>query len=479
CSRCCCAGEARSSRAPTSSARCGRRRGSAARRRSTCTSRRCAASWATPRGSRRCAASACASKCRPGESAVSRRFLATYVALALIVLAALEIPLGIQYGRSERRDLSGRIERDALTMATFAEDTLESGSPVAPPGLVRVARAYQAHPGGRVVVVDAAGLSLLDTSPPAPGRRSFASRPEVAAALRGEIATGTRHSRTLGANLLYVAVPVASGGRVRGAVRISYPTSALESRVLRYWALLAAIGGVVLAVATGLGLRLARALTGPLSALERAAAAVGGGDLSARAPTDAGPPEIRALARELNETVARLDSLLRSQQAFVADASHQLRTPLAALRLRLENLEHDVGQQGRAGLAAALAEVERLTRLGDGLLALARADAAAPAPEPVDVAAVARGRLDAWAAKARERGVELTLAAEPLRALATPGALEQVLDNLLANAIAASPAGTAVTVEAGRVGEGVELRVRDRGPGMSTEQRERAFDRFW
>src|SRR5581483_5900304 len=325
CSRCCCAGEARSSRAPTSSARCGRRRGSAARRRSTCTSRRCAASWATPRGSRRCAASACASKCRPGESAVSRRFLATYVALALIVLAAL----GIQYGRSERRDLSGRIERDALTMATFAEDTLESGSPVAPPGLVRVARAYQAHPGGRVVVVDAAGLSLLDTSPPAPGRRSFASRPEVAAALRGEIATGTRHSRTLGANLLYVAVPVASGGRVRGAVRISYPTSALESRVLRYWALLAAIGGVVLAVATGLGLRLARALTGPLSALERAAAAVGGGDLSARAPTDAGPPEIRALARELNETVARLDSLLRSQQAFVADASHQLRTPLA------------------------------------------------------------------------------------------------------------------------------------------------------
>src|SRR5581483_4772911 len=122
---------------------------------------------------------------------------------------------------------------------------------------------------------------------------SFASRPEVAAALRGEIATGTRHSRTLGATLLYVAVPVASGGRVRGAVRISYPTSALDARVFRYWGLLAAIGGVVLVLATALGLRFARTLTRPLSRLEAAAAAVGAGDLAARAPTGGGPPEIQ------------------------------------------------------------------------------------------------------------------------------------------------------------------------------------------
>ena len=336
---------------------------------------------------------------------MSRRFLATYVALAVVVLAALEIPLGIEYGRSERRDLTGRIERDALTMATFAEGTLERGLNTPPAPLVRVAKRYQRNPGGRVVIVDSAGLALLDTHPPIPGRRSFASRPEFAAALKGNIASGTRHSNTLRADLIYVAVPVASGGRVRGAVRITYPTSTLDTRVRRYWLLLAAIGGVVLAAATVVGLRFARTLTEPLSALETTAAAVGGGDLRARAPADSGPPEVRALAAEFNETVARLDTLLRSQKEFVADASHQLRTPLAALQLRLENLERDVAEGGKPDLEAALAEVTRLARLVDGLLTLARADAARSDPAPVDLGG---GRQDAgrrMVAEAAARGV--------------------------------------------------------------------------
>jgi signal transduction histidine kinase len=410
---------------------------------------------------------------------VSRRFLASYVALALVVLAALEIPLGIQYGRSERRDLEGRIERDALTMATFAEDTLEAGLTRPPPALARVAHGYQRSPGGRVVIVDAGGRSILDTSPPAPGQRSFASRPEFAAALRGRIASGTRHSQTLNATLLYVAVPVASGGRVRGVVRITYPTSALDARVLRYWGLLAAIGGVVLALATALGLRFARTLTRPLSAVEAAAATVGAGDLTARAPVDAGPPEIQALAREFNGTVVRLDTLLRSQQAFVADASHQLRTPLAALRLRLENLEHHLPPAATAGLEAALGEVERLSRLVDGLLALARADAAASAPEPIDLRALVRGRVEAWAAKAHATEVELSEATPRLRVLATPGSLEQVLDNLLSNALAVAPAGSTISITAAAEGAQAALRVRDHGPGISPEERARAFDRFW
>ena len=411
---------------------------------------------------------------------MSRRFLATYVALAVVVLASLEIPLGIQYGRSERRDLTGRIERDALTMATFAEDTLERGLPKAPPALVRVAQRYQQDPGGRVVIVDGRGVALLDTSPPLPGRRSFASRPEFASALRGDIASGTRHSSTLGSDLIYVAVPISSGGVVRGAVRITYPTSALDSRVRRYWLLLAAIGGVVLAVATAVGLRFARTLTEPLSALERTAAAVGAGDLQARAPTDSGPPEIRALASEFNETVSRLEALLHSQDEFVADASHQLRTPLAALRLRLENLERDVGEPGKDDLAAALAELARLSRLVDGLLALARADAAKPAPTALDVREIVEARVDAWSPELLERGVVADVrVAEPLPALTTPGSLEQILDNLLSNALAVSQPGDTVTIEGRRANEGVVLHIRDQGPGMSAEQRSRAFDRFW
>ena len=411
---------------------------------------------------------------------MSRRFLATYVALAIVVLVSLEIPLGIQYGRSERRDLQGRIERDALTMATFAEDTLERGLRTPPPGLVRVATRYQQDPGGRVVIVDGKGVALLDTTPPLPGRRSFASRPEIASALRGNIAAGTRYSRTLRTGLVYVAVPVSSGGVVRGAVRITYPTSALDSRVRRYWLLLLAIGGVVLAVATVVGLRFARTLTEALSELEKTAAAVGEGDLEARAAVDSGPPEVRALATEFNDTVTRLETLLRSQDEFVADASHQLRTPLAALRLRLENLERDVGEEGRADLDAALAEVGRLSRLVDGLLALARADAARPRPVPVHLRGAVAARADAWSPQLAERGVRVEVRVpETLSALATPGSLEQVLDNLLSNALAVSKPGDTITVEGGRADGDVILDVRDQGPGMTAEQRARAFDRFW
>ena len=178
-------------------------------------------------------------------------------------------------------------------------------------------------------------------------------------------------------------------------------------RVQRYWLLLGAIGGVVLAAATVVGLQFARTLTRPLSELEQTAAAVGAGDLQARAPTDSGPPEMRALAAELNETVARLDALLRSQQEFVADASHQLRTPLAALRLRLENLERDVDEEGKPSLEAALAEVNRLARLVDALLALARADASRPSPEPIDLDELVASRLDAWSDELAAREVTI------------------------------------------------------------------------
>lgn len=409
---------------------------------------------------------------------VRRRLLATYLALAVAVLAALEIPLGVTYGRSQRTDLQNRIKLDALTIATMAEDALERGVAKPSPALRTTATAYARSPGGRVVVVDGAGVSLLDTGPPA--GRDFSTRPEVFVALRGESAVGTRHSTTLGADLLFVAVPVASGGRVHGAVRVTYPTSELDRRVRRYWLLLAAIAGVVLVATVLVGLRLSRTVTAPLAGLEQAAQAVAEGDLTARAPTDVGPPEIQALTARFNEMVARLDQLVRSQQTFVADASHQLRTPLTALRLRLENLEHDVRPAGDAQLHGALAELERLGLLVDGLLALARADAAEAKPVTVQLSEVVKARIAAWADQAEAQRIRLVSHVPVgLRADATPGALDQVLDNLLANALAVSPAAGTVSVGGVRSGQFAELHVVDEGPGMTEEQRARAFDRFW
>ena len=189
---------------------------------------------------------------------------------------------------------------------------------------------------------------------------------------------------------------------------------------------------------------------------------------------------MRALASEFNETVARLDALIRSQQEFVADASHQLRTPLAALRLRLENLERDVDEDGKPSLEAALAEVSRLARLVDGLLALARADASRPSPsrsisKSSSPPASMPGRTSwpretSWCTRSVRRhrgcgdaGVARAGARQP--ALATRSTCSHPADRSRSRARTTR--------------QTVELHVRDNGPGMTAEQRARALDRFW
>ena len=185
----------------------------------------------------------------------------------------------------------------------------------------RPARATRSSTRGRSRATRASA-----TAPRSPPRSAAGSPP----------AFGTR--RRSGVDLLYVAVPIASSGKILGAARITYPTSTVDRRVRRYWLTLRRSPGIVLAGVTLVGVWLARGVARPLRRVEEAAAEIGAGHLDARAPEE-GPPEVRRLAQELNETARKLQQLLESQQAFVADASHELRTPLTALRLRLENID--------------------------------------------------------------------------------------------------------------------------------------------
>ena len=408
---------------------------------------------------------------------MTRRLLISYLSLAIVVLAMLEVPLGFINARNERDRLTSKVERDAVSIASLAESTMEGDAPKSTmPAIKALAGRYTADTGARVVITDRKGVAVVDTAPPAPGVRSFASRPEFRSALHGDVATGIRHSVTLGYDLLYVAVPIASGGTVIGAVRITYPTSELDRRIRNYWLVLAGIAAVVLGVATLIGLSFARWIRRPLAGLEEAAAEAGAGDLSARAPVPDAPPELRRLALEFNDMVARVDGLVSVQREFVADASHELRTPLTALRLRLENLERHVGEGGRSSLTAAEAEVDRLSALVDELLALARADAGVAPAESVDLAAAAAARLEAWRPAAEEVHLELDA---PARARVGADRVTQVVDNLLSNALRHAPESSVVTVRVARSGPFAELTVSDRGPGLTAEQKARAFDRFW
>lgn len=405
-----------------------------------------------------------------------RRLLATYVTITAFVLAVVVVPLGLVFADREHDRLVFDIERDAQAVASLVEDALEAG---AAPSIEDVLADY-AHTGGRIVVVDGDGVSVADSDRPGGERRDFSTRPEIAAALEGQRSVGTRDSETAGTGLLYVAVPVASGGVVHGAARVTYPTSAVDARVSSMWLRLGALSAVVLVAVALVGIVLARSVTRPVRRLQGTARQLAGGDLAARVEAGDGAPELRALADTFNLMADRLAHLLASQRRFVADASHQLRTPLTALRLRLETLEPDIPPGAEPKLQAALAETERLARLVESLLVLARSDTATLEVGVVDLQSVAAERAASWQEVASERGVEVTVDEPgPTLVRAPPGALEQILDNLLSNALDVAPPGTTVAVRIVDAAPWIELHVTDQGPGMPSEVREHAFERFW
>jgi len=418
---------------------------------------------------------------------MTRRLLVSYLTITVIVLVLLMVPLGIFYSQRERERIAADVEHDANVIASLYEDDLEAGAPLDP----GPADTYEDRTGARVVVVDIGGISQVDTGDVID--RDFSTRPEIAAALEGVRTAGMRRSDTLGTDLLYVAVPVASGGTVHGALRVTLDTSDVTQRVRNFWLSLGGIAVVVLAAVVLIGWVIARSVTRPLRELTASAARFASGDLSVVEHVSEGPPEIRALDDTMATMAQRLDAVLRDQRRFVADASHQLRTPLTALRLRLENLQSDLADADRAdpghsavdSLERAIGETERLTELVSNLLQLARADDH-PVTDVADLGVLVRDRVDTWTAMAEERSVDLRhrSAEEPTFVRCVPGAVEQILDNLFDNALAVASSGTGIEVEisavSGDSGRGVvELRVIDHGPGLGDAAKVDALRRFW
>ncbi|MFF1612342.1 ATP-binding protein [Amycolatopsis sp. NPDC058278] len=401
---------------------------------------------------------------------MTRRLLFSYLAITLLVLLGLEIPFGLAYARAELAGFTTTVQRDAAMITELAEEHIEEGATEALPELIGE---YAARTGSHVTVVDRRGVVLTTTDPGAGTTR--AADPAIAAALAAHATIAT------GPGAITLTLPAASGSLIRGALSFVVPTTAVDDRVRDAWWTLAAIGAAVLAAAAFLGFGIARWITRPIRSLEHATAQFADGVLTDPPSTHRGPPELRRLAARFTRTATRLQHLLGAQRAFAADASHQLKTPLTALRLRLENLEPDLRPDARPSLDTALGEIDRLTHLITGLLALARLDDEATTPEPADLDATLADRVETWTAFAAEHHVRLSRQGIPAGwVLTVPGGLEQIIDNLLANALRATPPGTTIALATTRGPTGdVELHVIDQGPGMTAEQRARACDRVW
>jgi len=334
------------------------------------------------------------------------------------------------------------------------------------------------------------------------GEAAQRDQPEIKPLQPAQVAAeGQARTETLGSQVI-AAVPVFAPvfsqntlGEQKnqlwvGTVIVARSTRSLNSDITALWVILVTISVLALIAAALLAFGLARWVSRPLKGLDAAARRLADGDLAIRTVVDSGPPPLRRLGRTFNTMAGRLEALVHGNRAVIADVSHQLRTPLAALRLRLDLLAADAGRSDPATgheLAGALDELGRLSRLVDGLLAVARAENVVPVPVAVDVAEVAGERVVAWHPVADDRGIVLTatssaagtgLPEAPVRAWIGEGHLEQILDNLIANALEALSPGQRVTINAAATPSGARITVRDHGPGMNAEDRERAFLRF-
>ncbi len=419
-----------------------------------------------------------------------RRLIGGFLLFVVVFLVVLEVPFGLSLAANARTTSLSELKSDAASLGLFVGSALDSADPS---GAHALMERFASAEGAIVVVVSHGRTELAAGLGAAEELGDPATRGIVASAASGQI-SGEEGSNDPDDDLLYVALPlsVRTGGagsvaHVADVMLVAEPAAPLHDRINGDWGKLAAFGAVMLVVASAAGMFLAGTLTRPLGRIESAVAALGAGKLNERAPVGHGPAELKALGDTVNEMADRLEELLGAQRAFVADASHQLRTPMTALRLRLENLEGVLGTDGPADLGPALNEVDRLSRVVDGLLSLARAEGTRPGRVRINVGSVLADRLDAWSALAEERHVTLVGAGEgevgwarhELAATACPGYLEQVLDNLLSNALDATPAEGSVLLAADRVPDAVLIHVIDTGPGMNAADRQRAFDRFW
>ena len=377
------------------------------------------------------------------------------VGAVLIALATFAISL-----RQMNEVLDGELRQSALTLLSH----YQAGRPADP----------AAPTGGADPDLDSLALATqvwtLD------GRRIFASQPSLElpmARIQGFETVVTRHGpwRVYTDRSAHYLIQAAQAMAVRQRVAAAV---ALRSLVPS------------LAAVPLLALLLAGALQRGLRPLRRAADAVRQRSATSLEPVEiaALPGEVRPLLESINALLAQLDRALSAQRRFTADAAHELRTPLAALRLQLQIVgsSHDAASRADA-LDDAARGLARATRLVEQLLQLSRLGPDAPPPrrERVDLAALARSVVADFSRRADALGIDLGVEAGPVAASASGDAeqLRVMLNNLVDNALRHTPRRGRVDLRLRDAGRRVAIEVADSGAGLPDDERERVFRRFY
>ena len=397
----------------------------------------------------------------------------TYVLAVLII--ALGVPLTVNLQRRATSELTTQALLQAQGIAAqIGSDTIDG-----PTRLDRIVTQAAEQVGGRVIVVDAEGFLVADSDGSVGPETLYATpgRPEIQRALQREAFSQIRDSIDLGHDIMATAVPIQDEGRLLGAVRITRSVQQVNDNIRNVTIGLGAIGVAALAAGMLLAFWLAGSLSRPLTRLAAVAKRLGYGDLSARAGDVSGAREVEELGRSFDEMADRLERSVQAQREFVANASHQLRTPLTAMKLRLEGAIAEAPEEAvRKRLEAADLEVDRLSGIVDRLLVMAR-EIEEGTSANVDLGEAVDRAVLRWNGRAEERDSTVIARGDGGSARVDPTDLDQILDNLLDNATSHAPGE--VTIESGGANGRVFVAVLDRGPGIAPEDLARVTERFY
>jgi signal transduction histidine kinase len=385
--------------------------------------------------------------------------------------------LAINLQRRVLSEVQSSAEAGALLVAANI-----GGARTAHPAILQryVTQHFPDQENGRVIVIDPDGVLIADSTGSQNLGQNYATprRPELMRVLQTPEATSEiRHSDTLGQDLLVAAAPIIDETTLYGAVRVSQLMGDVQERGRRVIAGLVIIGLGALFAGLIVAFVLAGSFSRPLRKLAAVAKRLGGGDLTARAETIEGASEIVQLARSFDDMADRVEATVKAQREFVSNASHQLRTPLTGMKLRIEAAmaggpSEDVLRQ----LEAADTEVDRLAEIVNRLLVMARRIEEG-GPSEIDLDEAVHRALERWRERASQQGATLTATGEGGRALGESADLDQILDNLIDNAVAYAPGP--VVIETGRADGRAFLAVKDVGPGIAADERHRVTDRFF
>jgi signal transduction histidine kinase len=417
---------------------------------------------------------------------VRTRLLVIVCVLVGLLALGLGVPLAVSNSRAAQQELFIDRLTDTIFFASRAQRPITEDSAT---GLAAELARYDEVYGVAVTVVDRAGR-VVAASRAAPPVLDAAGRERLQVALASRRSAAPPLIMPWDTRPLVLAEPVLVDGEVRGAAITVSPTDALRAAEIQVWSLVVALVLAALGLGVLVAVPVTRWILRPVRRLDegtgRVTRAVLAGRPAEPVSDGSGPPELRRLTLSFDRMAESVGQALSTQRAFVADASHQLRNPLTALRLRLSNLDGHVGGDAAEEHVAAMEEAERLSGVLDGLLALARAERDAGVDREVDtpVDPAVADRLDAWRPLAEHTGLRLLRGGvRGLRVRMAPGGIETVLDALLDNAVKFTPPGGTVTVTVrplrGSDPPLVDVAVLDSGPGIPPEELERATDRFW